>query len=88
MGGMFYKIAEMKKITLEGWTIPTAETWATFAGELKIEKSNYDKRKLAERYWTSSTFGRVYSYINFSMEAISAIGADGAYCAVRLSRTF
>lgn len=88
MGGMLYKIAEMKKITLEGWTIPTAETWATFAGELKIVKSNYDERKLAERYWTSSKSLMVYAYINFSMEAISEIGANDASCAVRLSRTF
>ena len=74
----------------EGWFVPSVDEWKAFAGELKIDKNNYDKKGLNSDYWSSSHYVYIPNFansINFKSEAIGN-GVMGMKFFVRVSTTF
>ena len=83
-----YTFTNAKNITLGDWSTPTINTWAMFAGQLGITRSNYEGYHLNWRYWSSSAENSTYGYIiRFSMGQTETYHVSRDH-PVRLTRTF
>ena len=83
-----YNFTNAKSITSGDWSTPTIDTWAMFARQLGITRSNYEGYHLNWRYWSSSAENSTYGYIiRFSMGKTETYHVSRDH-PVRLTRTF
>ena len=83
-----YDFTSAKSMTSGDWSTPTIDTWAMFARQLGITRSNYEGYHLNWRYWSSSAENSTYGYIiRFSMGKTETYHVSRDH-PVRLTRTF
>ena len=81
--GTKYYFKDAKNIKSGEWSMPTINTWITFAGQLNIRKTNqYREYGLKDTYWSSSgEYIGLYNGFTYSYSPYEKFP-------VRLSRTF
>ncbi len=55
-------VEEVKEKFAQGWFVPSMTEWISFAGELGIDRNNYDDKGLKSYYWSSSLYNAICAW--------------------------